>query len=655
MLPQINEILFLTRIQFGILDNDIKYWNNESDDKDSYFIIINMIYKLRNLRMKQQALLIQVSIILIVFTMITVFVLPLSISEIKIIKTSSHQALLKTNDATVTQLSQRIKTLLDQSFLQANLTLDKAQQLYFENINSNYEFKRGLKSPLKNGYILAFQQPQSSEIINSTIHNLQKFSNLLGQLDQFLLSFQLEYQSNVLILFRIQRPHITSTFSQLDLPNNLNVETRPYYTEIIGSPFISTSTYKVSLVLSQTIYDDDGNKDLVMIMGFQFDNLSKYLSLNNIKFVLCTQCNINNSQQVQAFKELTYIYNQTLFPFTKDDWVQMNQYLQNKSYSSNCQESFLKFCRNLDGNDIQLEAQYVQTKFISIIFNDLSFTKQEDQLYKNNINELLISSIKAGLLFFSWSFLVLLISTITIASIKKPVSEMIKIVEFQIRTSNLDQKEHSVKIKQNKRVQQIIPLIQLIQRDVYDQENQIVDPFQNDQLMLQPDEYCNLKVQLTNQTLENIVQNGYPPNFDKIVDIQLDSHVVMVKSIHPNQKSSFFNGYFIQENSDQLNKHLFIVKEEDAIRQPYGISDAKQQIGYRLLLEFFIQKFNQSLDKSNLGYPQLKLPKYQSIRKKNSDQYYYIEEIQNKEGLKNNNQKHKLYTDSLKYLFLYDH
>ena len=52
-----------------------------------------------------------------------------------------------------------------------------------------------------------------------------------------------------------------------------------------------------------------------MIIGFQFDNLSKYLSLNNIKFVLCTlsgiiiSSNINNTLQVQTFKELTYIFN----------------------------------------------------------------------------------------------------------------------------------------------------------------------------------------------------------------------------------------------------------------------------------------------------------------------------------------------------------
>lgn len=57
-------------------------------------------------------------------------------------------------------------------------------------------------------------------------------------------------------------------------------------------------------MITETIYDENKNKDLVMGMSFQFDTLNRYLSLTNIKLILCTQegiiitSNLNNSSQV---------------------------------------------------------------------------------------------------------------------------------------------------------------------------------------------------------------------------------------------------------------------------------------------------------------------------------------------------------------------
>ena len=54
-------------------------------------------------------------------------------------------------------------------------------------------------------------------------------------------------------------------------------------------------------MITETIYDANKNKDLVMGMSFQFDTLNRYLSLTNIKLILCTQegiiitSNLNNS------------------------------------------------------------------------------------------------------------------------------------------------------------------------------------------------------------------------------------------------------------------------------------------------------------------------------------------------------------------------
>ena len=72
-----------------------------------------MPFIFKSLRMKQQALVLQCTIILITLIIMSVLLLPLFSNGIKIIKRSSHEALVKSNDAKVTKLTSKIKTLID--------------------------------------------------------------------------------------------------------------------------------------------------------------------------------------------------------------------------------------------------------------------------------------------------------------------------------------------------------------------------------------------------------------------------------------------------------------------------------------------------------------------------------------------------------------
>ncbi|KAM3132603.1 hypothetical protein pb186bvf_015275 [Paramecium bursaria] len=408
-----------------------------------------MIRKFRKLRMTQQALLTQGTIIILALIVISIIILPLILDGIWIMKKSSYDALLISNDARVSLISTNIKKLIDLAFLQANLTLNKGQQLYLNKINQSYQLTDSYQKNISQGIILAYLQLKSSENIDLTSNYFKKYGNLLFQIDSFLISFHLEQLSNLQVLYRVEKPHLTTAYSYLTLPLNFNLETRPYYQEhkqqknarYIGDPFFNQQSSILSLMITQTLYDEYKNQDLVMGISFQFDTLNKYLSLKNIKLVLCTQegiiitSNLHDTLQVQTITKKTFIFNQTLFPFTQDDWAQLNIYLQNNTYQSNCQQSFVKFCRRLSGNDIQIVATIIQSRFIQIIFNDLSFTKLEDQLLNNSIQILIDDISRKSYAFFITSFLVLVISTLMINRIIRPASYMINMIERQIQTS----------------------------------------------------------------------------------------------------------------------------------------------------------------------------------------------------------------------------
>lgn len=48
-----------------------------------------------------------------------------------------------------------------------------------------------------------------------------------------------------------------------------------------------------------------------------------------------------------------------MLPFNVDDWYELNNYVYKRTFQSNCKQSFVKLCRNLDGKDIQIEATIV--------------------------------------------------------------------------------------------------------------------------------------------------------------------------------------------------------------------------------------------------------------------------------------------------------
>ncbi|KAM3132602.1 hypothetical protein pb186bvf_015274 [Paramecium bursaria] len=279
-----------------------------------------MIRKFKKLKMKQQALILQGSIILLVLLFVSIFIVPISSHGLKIIKKSSHEALIRSNDARVSLMSDKISTLISQAFLQANLTLNKAQQLYLTSINSSYNITSSYKKKVERGYLLAYQQPYNMEQIDPTSDYCQKFGNLIQLIDSYLLSFSLEQSSNIQIIYRIQQPHLTSIFSPITLFSTYDVEQKSYYTEhllqnntrIIGSPFISSTTSKVSFMITQTFHNQQNSKEMIMAIGFQFDNLSQYLTLNNIKFVLCTVTGIIVSEPIKQIKYYYYLQSEQL-------------------------------------------------------------------------------------------------------------------------------------------------------------------------------------------------------------------------------------------------------------------------------------------------------------------------------------------------------
>ncbi|KAM3132600.1 hypothetical protein pb186bvf_015272 [Paramecium bursaria] len=496
------------------------------------------------------------------------------------IQNSSHEALISSNDARVSLMSNKLQTLISQAFFQANLTLNKAQELYLTNINSKYQPTSSYKKKAEKGYLLAYQQPYNPEQIDSTSNYFKNFGNLLQLTDSFLLSLSLEQSSNIQLLFRIQQPHIASLFSPITLFSTFDIEQRKYYiehlqqnnTRYIGSPFISTATLKVSFMITQTFHNQDNINDLIMAIGFQFDNLSQYLTLNNIKFVLCTLSGIIvssniNTQKVQAFRELTLIFNQTMFPFNHDDWEQMNKYLKNQTYQSNCKHSFIKFCRNLNGSDIQLEPFLVQNIFIQIIFNDLSFTKQEQDVLEQNIKELLVIVSQYGGIILFECLLILIVSSIIITQIIKPIAGMISVVELEIQTSSLDQveiaeilhqfyiKTYRLQILESKQIQQItlskIQPIYLIRQTGNKTYQQLITRLQQKNLCSQ--------IQKLPQNLSNIEQICFRENRINYLEIvNLQNKLIQLSSFNSRNQSSK-GAIFQHTNQNPFSYSLFQV------------------------------------------------------------------------------------------------
>ncbi|KAM3132610.1 hypothetical protein pb186bvf_015282 [Paramecium bursaria] len=396
--------------------------------------------------MREQTLIIQGTIFLLVLMLFTSIIYPLTMKGIVIIRQSSYEALLRSNDARVSQTSYNMQKLISLAFLQANMTLNKVQQLYLQDNNPQYQLTNCFQTFHSTGYYTAYCSDKEEQI-NKTSEYFKKYSNFLNEMDSWILSIYLDQLLNLQLVFRIQSPHITSAFGLAQFPKNFNVEKRPYYidhlaqnnTRYIGNPFINQISLKLSLFITQTIYDNQKNRDLIMAVGFQFDTLNKYLSLNNITFILCTlhgimlASNLNNSLVVQTATQITHIQNQTILPFNENDWSELNNYIYNKTFQSNCKQSLVKLCRNLDGKDIQIEATIVQSKFIQIIFNDLSFTESEEIILQNNIQQLINYFTQQVSIIIPFSCGILIISTILLQQIIKPAAQMIQVIEQQIK------------------------------------------------------------------------------------------------------------------------------------------------------------------------------------------------------------------------------
>ncbi|KAM3132626.1 hypothetical protein pb186bvf_015298 [Paramecium bursaria] len=406
----------------------------------------NMIIfaKFKNFKMKQQALILQISTFSLVVIIFGLILLPVINRSFEMLIQSSYEAHLKSNDARISLLAKKIEKYIEYGFSQANTSLIKFQQLYYLDFQTNYQYINCSQINKGSGNILAYCYNNKEKLdLTSDYH---KFGSFLDQLDSWLLSFQLDPFSNLQMVFRIKKPHFTSIFSITSFPYDFDVESRPYYkehlsqnnTRYIGNPFVNQATYKLALMITQTIYDQIQNKDLIMAVGFSFENLNKYISLYNAKLVLVSLDGIilaNNlrSQNIQALNSIVYIYNQSMIPFSFDDWKQLNAYIKNKTYTSNCKQ-FLKFCRNLNGIDTQIEAKIIQTKIIQIIFNDLSFTKEQINIQQTNIQKIMEEVFFNLILFFSISLILIFYSSYKLSQYIQPAAQMIEIIQQQIRS-----------------------------------------------------------------------------------------------------------------------------------------------------------------------------------------------------------------------------
>ncbi|KAM3140395.1 hypothetical protein pb186bvf_007555 [Paramecium bursaria] len=298
------------------------------------------------------------------------------------------------------------------------------------------------------------------EMYNRSDEYAKKLSYLSNQFDQYLLSLYFDEIQGTHAFIRNQAPYMVTLYPNSFLSPNYDVSLRAWYQEVIGKkqkiyitdPFLNLATRKLQIMASQKIYRNSTYSDLFIGAAITFDNLNKYLQLENTKLVLCTDqgiivaSNLLNTLEVQTITQITYLFDQPYFPFSKEDWKQMIKYVNNDNYQSNCQQYFVKFCRNIAGVDIQIEANITQQKFILIIFNDLNFTQLEDNLLKENVLKISDSIQSYGIGIALTFFIGITVSIIKLSSIISPASKMIKRIEKQIKTQiqfedNISQQE----------------------------------------------------------------------------------------------------------------------------------------------------------------------------------------------------------------------
>ncbi|KAM3132624.1 hypothetical protein pb186bvf_015296 [Paramecium bursaria] len=262
--------------------------------------------------------------------------------------------------------------------------------------------------------------------------------------------------------------------------------------------------------------------------------------------------------------------------------------------------------------------------------------------------------------------LALIIQSINDYKIQQTQVEEIQVKENSILKMNIN--FIISKLQPNQKVDQVIPLIKKLSEHIAVSElvfdlnldpiyQEYLDPFDEEDIMIQQDTCKVLDIQYNEQLLMEIIQHNHPPNFEQLFIIKEKvQKIVVQRSINPNETSSYFNGYFIRNMKSK--KKLYFVREEK-INDHDSIEQLKSQLGHRHLLLNIISAFNKQLEENNLAYPNLQLPPTMYIKilgmyliqNLGQRKYFYCEGLI--QDYENNDQTYINYISALKYFSYY--
>ncbi|KAM3140398.1 hypothetical protein pb186bvf_007558 [Paramecium bursaria] len=422
-------------------------------------IIIDNITKMniltritQSLTMKYQALILQG--IISVFVIIGIYLIQSSLQQktVDLVSQSSHNVLIKHNNALINVITLSISNFLNQAFNQVYQSLNKTQELYtndldFQSLEDIYYCPLSITSQsLKLGKPLSHCLVSDLENVNRSSQYYNNYKNMIKQFDQFLISFQLQNILASHTTFRIQQPHLVTVYKQVPLLPGYNVESRPFWKEYFNQsqfryiPFFNLATQKCQIMVLQKIFDSNKGELLVGV-AINFDLFSQYFhQLPNTMLILCTlkgviiASNIKNSDSIETENKLTTLFNQSFIFLSQDDWLEINNYIFNRKYTSNCVQDIGEFCRILNNTDIQIEAKLIQEKLILIVFNDLTFTKNERNIVINNQQIMIDNTNQLQIFCIIACFPFIFISLFSFHTILHPISKMVNNLNIFMKT-----------------------------------------------------------------------------------------------------------------------------------------------------------------------------------------------------------------------------
>ncbi|KAM3140393.1 hypothetical protein pb186bvf_007553 [Paramecium bursaria] len=415
-----------------------------------------MLEHLKNLRMTSQGLLIQISIAIVVLLILFIAQLIIISIVIQSIDTSSQQILLKINDNSINALSGKLKNSFDEQFNQIFINLNTTQKLYTKSqelelkqekiycppFNFNYSFLPNYSLI----YHCFFIQKQQNLSYDGQYYNLL---NLVALYDQWFLAINTFAAQGSHLFMSTQSPHFFASFPVTFYTSTFDVEVRPYYIQQlsqkndinIASVYQSFSSNFLQLQITRVLYNKKNQIDSIVGIGQGFQNIANFLRIQSSKIVFCQKdgvliaSNLENTKVIQTQGTISYIQNRTDFYFDSVDWLELNNYLDGKQFVSNCQIGYKFFCRNINGQDIQIQALRIQKVFILIIFNDLNFEQQQKDRQQEFIQDVILNYLYYSSYISVTLVVILLVSFIVMKQIMRPTTQIITTVVNYLKNS----------------------------------------------------------------------------------------------------------------------------------------------------------------------------------------------------------------------------